>query len=75
MSANEILENIYYDLERGYGSVRSLYEKQIKTVRAYHYNMLRTGLSNKQLKGETTRIITVIQRLMQGQFIVLILWI
>ena len=25
MSANEILERIYYDVERGYGSVRSLY--------------------------------------------------
>ena len=30
MSANEILERIYYDLERGYGSVRSLYEEANK---------------------------------------------
>ena len=30
MSANEILEKIYYDLERGYGSVRSLYEEANK---------------------------------------------
>ena len=30
MSANEILEKRYYDLERGYGSVRSLYEEATK---------------------------------------------
>ena len=30
MSKNEVLEKIYYDLERGYGSVRSLYEEAKK---------------------------------------------
>ena len=36
LSNEQILSNIYYDLERGYGSAKSLYEQQKKKEQLLH---------------------------------------
>ena len=49
---DEILERIYYDLERGYGSVRSLYEEANKdaSAEASRANRVGAGVSLNYVK-------------------------
>ena len=76
MSKNEVLESIYYDLERGYGSVRSLYEEAKKDGLVITLEEVREWVKNNQINKEgIIRIQTVIHRLLQELFILLILWI
>ena len=76
MRKNEVLESIYYDLERGYGSVRSLYEEAKKDGLVIALEEVREWVKkqpNKQRRND--KIQTVIHRLLQELFILLILWI
>ena len=43
LSKEEILSNIYYDLERGYGSVQNLHKEEKKMVRVLLLSLLKIG--------------------------------
>ena len=49
---DEILERIYYDLERGYGSVRSLYEEANKDGAGVSLNYVKDWVKKTNNKSK-----------------------
>lgn len=76
LSKDDLLSNLYYDLDKGYGSAQSLYkqaqEEDIHISLEYVKNWIKNNLINKE---KVTKVTTVIKHHFQDTSTKYILWV
>ena len=76
LSKDDLLSNLYYDLDKGYGSAHSLYkqaqEEDIHISLEYVKNWIKNNLIHKE---KVTKVTTVIKHHFQDSSTKYILWI
>ena len=77
LSKDDLLSNLYYDLDKGYGSAQSLYKQaQEEDINISLEYVKKNGLTNNLInKEKVTKDTTVIKHHFQDTSTKLILWI